>query len=78
MKTRVTVVTVALLSGVGLAVSVADVSGTSNLEMKWSTDSNGTRVCTFKQEGDNSPAPAAALRSSRSVAGLRTTSFTGG
>lgn len=52
MKTLVSVLTVGLLSGVGLAVSAADVSGTWNLEMTWSTDSKSTGVCTFKQEGD--------------------------
>ena len=52
MKTLATVLTVALLSGVGLAVSAADVSGTWDLEMRWSSDSKSTGVCTFKQEGD--------------------------
>jgi len=53
MKTTLgTLLAVGLLSGVGLAVSAADVSGTWNLEMKWSIDSKSTGVCTFKQEGD--------------------------
>ena len=53
MKTLVTALTVALLAGVGLAASAADFSGTWDLEMKWSSDSTSTGVCTFKQEGDN-------------------------
>jgi hypothetical protein len=52
MKTLVTALTVALLSGVGLAESAADFSGTWDLEMEWSGDSRSTGVCTFKQEGD--------------------------
>lgn len=52
MKALVTALTVALLSGVGLAGSAADLSGTWDLEMKWSSDSKSTGVCTFKQEGD--------------------------
>ena len=52
MRTLVTVLTVALLSGVGLAVSAIDVSGTWDLEMKWSSDAKSTGGCTFTQEGD--------------------------
>ena len=52
MKTVVTALTVALISGVGLAGSEADFSGTWDLEMKWSSDSKSNGVCTFKQEGD--------------------------
>ena len=52
MKTRVTILAVALLFGVGFAVWAADVSGTWDLEMKWSSDAKSTGVCTFKQEGD--------------------------
>ena len=52
MKTLVTALTVALLCGVGLAGSAVDLSGTWDLEMKWSSDSKSTGVCTFKQEGD--------------------------
>src|SRR5688572_31336696 len=52
MKTVLTLLAVALLSGVGLAVPATDVSGTWDLEMKWSIDSKSTGVCTFKQEGD--------------------------
>lgn len=49
MKTVVTALTVALGSGVGLA---ADLSGTWDLEMKWSSDSKSAGVCSFEQEGD--------------------------
>jgi len=52
MKTLGTVLTVVLLSGVASARWAADVSGTWNLEMKWSIDSKSTGVCTFKQDGD--------------------------
>ena len=51
MKTLMTALTVALLSGVGLAESAADFSGTWDLEMKWPGDSTSTGVCIFKQEG---------------------------
>jgi hypothetical protein len=51
--TRVrTLLAVALLSGVALAMSAADVSGTWDLEMKWSGNARSTGVCTFKQEGE--------------------------
>ena len=52
MKTLGTVLTVVRLSGVASARWAADVSGTWNLEMKWSIDSKSTGVCTFKQDGD--------------------------
>ena len=52
MKTLATALTVALLSGVGLAESAADFSGTWDLAMEWSGDSRSTGVCVFKQEGD--------------------------
>jgi hypothetical protein len=52
MKTVLTLLAVVLLSGVGLAVSAADVSGTWDLEMKWSGDAKSTGVCTFKQQGE--------------------------
>jgi hypothetical protein len=52
VKTLLAVLTVGLLSGAGLAVAAADVSGTWTLEMKWSNDAKSTGACEFKQEGD--------------------------
>jgi hypothetical protein len=52
MKTLMTLLTFATMSGVALAVSASDVSGTWDLEMKWSGDAKSTGVCTFKQDGE--------------------------
>jgi hypothetical protein len=57
MKTLGTVLTVVLLSGVASARWAADVSGTWNLEMKWSIDSKSTGVL-YLQAGWRQNCPA--------------------
>jgi len=43
--------TVTAVFGAGVAVQVADVSGTWTLEMRWSGDTKSTGVCAFEQDG---------------------------
>jgi hypothetical protein len=52
MKTFASLLAVTLLAGFGGTASAVGVSGTWDLEMKWSGDAKSTGVCTFKQEGD--------------------------
>lgn len=52
MKILLTLLTAGLVSTGAFALSSADVSGTWDLEMRWSEDAKSTGTCTFKQEGE--------------------------
>jgi len=52
MRILLTLLTAGLVSTGAVARSTADVSGTWNLEMRWSEDATSTGTCAFTQEGE--------------------------
>ena len=51
MKILLTLLAAGLVSTAAFALSSADVTGTWDLEMRWSGDVRSTGTCTFRQEG---------------------------